>query len=244
MSVLVVTGTGTEVGKTIVTAAIAATASRVGKRVAVVKAAQTGVSASAESDLDVVTRLSGVTDVHELVRYPAPLAPASAARLAGLPELPVEAMVVRIRALADRDLVVVEGAGGVLVRLDSSGATVADLARQLDAPTIVVTPAGLGSLNSTALTCEALRARAVDCPGIVIGSWPETPDLAAFSNLDDLAEYGGAPLIGRLPERLDRLSAAEFGDVVSCALSHPVWASLIDAASAVQRVPAAAGERS
>ncbi|MDQ1746197.1 MAG: dethiobiotin synthetase, partial [Frankiaceae bacterium] len=97
MNALVVTGTGTEVGKTIVTAAIAALAHAVGRNVAVVKLAQTGIEPGDESDIDVVRRLSGVDDVHELVRYPEPLAPATAARRAHQDAVPVATLTEQVR---------------------------------------------------------------------------------------------------------------------------------------------------
>ena len=212
MNAIVVTGTGTEVGKTIVTAAIAALARAAGHRVAVVKLAQTGIVPGDESDIDVVRRLSGVDDVHELVRYPEPLAPATAARRAGQTAVPVAALTEQVRALAarDRDLVIVEGAGGLLVHLDGDGGTIADVAHALGAPVVVVAAAGLGTLNAIALTTEALRHRDVDCLGVVIGSWPAEPDLAAQANLDDVADYAQAPLLGRIPAGAARLDPGEF----------------------------------
>jgi dethiobiotin synthetase len=225
--ILVVSGTGTGVGKTVVTAAIAAVAARAGQRVAVVKAAQTGIEPGDESDLEVITRLSGVTDVHELARYPAPLAPASSARLAGVDTLPVSEMATMIRDLRDRDLVLVEGAGGLLVRLDLDGGTLADLARELRAPVIVVTTAGLGSLNATALTCEALRMRTIECHGIVIGSWPDQPDLAATTNVDDFPTYGRTLLLGALPDGMGDLDPDCFAELAQRALSHRLWSSLL-----------------
>lgn len=210
MNVLTITGTNTDVGKTVVTAAIAATMTAAGRRIAVVKVAQTGVAAGAESDVDVVTRLSGVTDVHELARYPEPLAPATAARRAGMPALAVEAMAAKIQSLDGRDLVLVEGAGGLLVRLDDDGATLADLAQRLASPVLVVATPGLGTLNATALTSEALLARGLSCLGVVIGSWPQRPDLAARANLEDIAAYAGAPLLGVLPEGSGCLDRDEF----------------------------------
>ena len=98
----------------------------------------------------------------------------------------------------DDELVLIEGAGGLLVHLDDDGGTIADVAQLLDAPLIVVARAGLGTLNHTALTFEAMRARGLRCAGIVIGSWPNDPDLAAECNLEDLAEI--APVLGRIPE--------------------------------------------
>jgi len=210
MSALVVTGTGTEVGKTIVTAAIASLAHAAGKNVAVVKLAQTGIEPGDESDIDVVRRLSGLTDVHELVRYPEPLAPATAARRAGITAAPVATLTERVHALSDRDLVIVEGAGGLLVHLDDDGGTIADVARDLDAPVVVVAAAGLGTLNAIALTTEALRHRDLHCRGVVVGSWPPNPGLAEQTNLDDIPRYAGAPLLGKLPAGASRLNPDEF----------------------------------
>ncbi|HXT88344.1 MAG TPA: dethiobiotin synthase [Trebonia sp.] len=217
--VLFITGTGTGVGKTIVTAAIAALASAAGQRVAVVKLAQTGVHDGPGSDvpdLETVTRLSGVTDVHELARFPDPLSPEAAARVSGLPPVDFARARARIEELhAARDLVLIEGAGGLLVRYDSDGATLADLAaalnqQGLDAPALVVTAAGLGTLNHTALTLEAAAARKVPTAGVVVGSWPRDPGLAERENLIDLENLIGGPLAGLLPEGSGTLSAREF----------------------------------
>ncbi|MDG4864606.1 dethiobiotin synthase, partial [Streptomyces sp. T-3] len=76
MAVLVISGTGTEIGKTMTTAAIAAVALRAGKSVAVVKPAQTGVGPDERGDADEVVRLAGAVTTVELARYPEPLAPA------------------------------------------------------------------------------------------------------------------------------------------------------------------------
>ncbi|HWC36800.1 MAG TPA: dethiobiotin synthase [Mycobacteriales bacterium] len=219
MKRLVVTGTGTEIGKTIVTAALAALARAAGQRVAVVKAAQTGIEPGDESDTDVVTRLSGVDDVHELVRYPAPLAPASAARLVGIPATPVAELARRTAAITGRDLVLIEGAGGLLVRFDADGATMADLAADLGAEVLVVAPAGLGTLNSTALTCRELRRRSLTCAGVVVGSWPAAPDLASRTNLDDLPSYAEAPLLGVLPAGLGTVDRRTFLEAARAGLA-------------------------
>jgi dethiobiotin synthetase len=118
----------------------------------------------------------------------------------------------------DRDLVLVEGAGGLLVHLDARGGTLADLAATLDAPAIVVTRAGLGTLNASALTCEALAVRRIDCLGLVVGAWPPAPDLAAITNLDDLPTYTGQRLLGRLPEGSGTLAPDAFLEVAKAGL--------------------------
>jgi dethiobiotin synthetase len=219
VTTLVITGTGTGVGKTVVTAAIAAIAAADSRRVAVVKPAQTGVAAGEESDAEVVRRLSGVDDVHELVRYAEPLAPASAARRQGVIPVPVDHLAAQVTALTGRDLVLVEGAGGLLVRLDNSGATLADLAVALDAQLLVVAAAALGTLNATALTCEAARRRGLTVMGVVIGAWPSEPDLAAISNLADLPDYAGTPLLGCLSAGAGQLGCEEFLSTARTSLS-------------------------
>jgi dethiobiotin synthetase len=210
MRVLVVAGTDTGVGKTIVTAALAARSRADGASVAVVKPAQTGVRDGEPGDVDEVRRLSGVDDVHELVRYPDPLAPATAARRAGRPGLSAQRVADAVVGLGRRDVVLVEGAGGLLVRFDDDGTTLADVAALLDAAVLVVARAGLGTLNHTALTCEALSMRGLDCPGVVIGSWPAEPEMAAKENRRDLAAYTGRPLLGEIPAGAGRLTPAQF----------------------------------
>jgi dethiobiotin synthetase len=215
VSLLIVTGTGTGVGKTVTTAALAALARGRGERVAVVKPVQTGEPdgqpPGAPGDLAVVHALTGVGDLHELARYPDPLSPEAAARTAGRPPLDLRRAADHIAALAeDRDRVLVEGAGGLLVRYDPAGSTIADLAAMLDVPVLVVTAAGLGTLNHTALTLEALAARKLTCAGVVVGSWPARPGLAERCNLDDLAVVAGGPLAGLLPEGLGELDPDRF----------------------------------
>lgn len=213
--ILVVTGTGTGVGKTVATAALAARASGT---VIVVKPVQTGVLPGEVGDVDDVRRLAGC-DVTEFVRLADPLAPDTAARLAGV-ELPsVAEHAARIRALADdHDTVIVEGAGGLLVRLDGADGTLLDLAEILGAAVVVVVAAGLGTLNHTELTVAALRARGIEPSGLVIGAWPSDPDLASRCNRDDLPRVAGVPLLAVIPE-----GAGALGDHATFAAAVPGW---------------------
>jgi len=227
--ILFITGTGTDVGKTIVTAAVAALAADAGHSVAVVKVAQTGVPDgpdSGPSDLETVTRLAGVTDTHELNRYPDPLSPEAAARVSGRPAVDLGHAKKIIEDLSvTRDLVLVEGAGGLLVRYTADGATIAELAESLDAPALVVVAAGLGTLNHTALTLEAMRERGLASAGVVIGSWPRDPGLADRENLADLRTLAGGPLAGRLPAGSGELTAAEFLAVARAGLARSLGGS-------------------
>lgn len=239
MTVLVVTGTSTEVGKTVVTAAIAALAVASGRRVAVVKVTQTGLGEGEPGDVEEVQRLVGYPiTCRELARYPEPLAPATAARRAGLaPVTPAIAAAAIQDLAAVHDLVLLEGTGGLLVPLDDRGGTLADVAAALAAPVLVVVAAGLGTLNHTALTAEALRTRGLTCSGIVIGAWPAEPDLAARCNVADLPAITGLPLLGALPEGAGRLTPPEFLEAARQALEpglQPLnWWSLKTGATGV-----------
>lgn len=202
---VVVTGTDTGVGKTVTTAALATSYAAAGLDVAVVKPVQTGLlGGEPGGDVDEVTTLSGTMDVYEFVRLEDPLAPDSAARLRDL-ELPTVGRLAERVAAVEGDVVLVEGAGGVLVRLDREGGTIADLALALradgaDVDVIVVTSANLGTLNHTELTVEALRRRGIEPAGLIIGSWPRDPDLAQRRNREDLPRVTGVPLMTVLAE--------------------------------------------
>jgi dethiobiotin synthetase len=219
--VLLVTGTGTGVGKTVTAAALVAGARARGQRVAVVKPVQTGLQPGEPGDLGDIVRLAGPVETHELARLPDPLAPDTAARVAGrtLPTVAQHASyVVGLAGRGDLDLVLVEGAGGLLVRLDATGGDITDLAAalstaELAATFVVVAAAGLGTLNHSALTAEALRSRRLACTGFVVGSWPQPPDqpdLAMRCNLQDLPAVTGELVLGVLPAGAGGLSRAQF----------------------------------
>lgn len=229
VSVLVVTGTDTGVGKTVVTAGLAALAAARGSAVAVVKPGQTGVLPGEAGDLDQVRRLAGVTDLHELARFPDPLSPAAAARVSGQPPVSLTRTVGAVRDLAAaRDLVIVEGAGGLLVRFDEDGATLADLARWLGATVVVVARPDLGTLNHTALTLEAMAHRGVQLAGLIVGSWPAEPDLAMRSNIRDLETISARPLAGVLPAGAGAMDAPDFLLTARSGLS-PAFGGVFDA---------------
>jgi dethiobiotin synthetase len=199
---VLVTGTDTGVGKTVVTAAIAAAATQAGLRVAVLKPAQTG----ADDDAGVVRRQAAPTTVDTMIGYPEPLAPLAAARVAGAPPLVLADVLSTVERLAaEHELVLIEGAGGLLVPLGGGGWTAADLAVALGAPAVVVVRAGLGTLNHTALTLEALERREVGAV-TVIGAWPAAPELVHRTNLGDLA----GELAGAVPEGAGALDATAF----------------------------------
>lgn len=230
---VVVTGTGTDVGKTIATAALAALGRSAGLDVGICKPVQTGLAPGEPGDADEAARLSGARRVLEVRRLPDPLAPETAARVAGMPQATLDELLGPIRGWLDAPgdtavepsapgdepaavatipsdrLDLIEGAGGVLVRLGTD-LTVLDLARSLDAAVVVVARAGLGTLSDTELTVRAIEAGGLRCAGIVIGSWPYDPDLAERLNLEDLPRLTGVPVLGRVPAGAGQLDPAEF----------------------------------
>lgn len=216
MRVTVVTGTGTGVGKTVATAALAV---RSGQGVIVVKPVQTGVTPEEPGDADEVRRLAGC-DVTEFVRLPDPLAPDTAARRAGVVLPTVAEHAERIRSL-ESDHVIVEGAGGLLVRLDSEDGTLLDLAVLLAADVVIVVNAGLGTLNHTELTVAALRARGIEPAGLIIGAWPHSPGLAEECNLLDLPRVTGVPVLATIPGGVAALDRAGFTEAVPRWFSQP-----------------------
>jgi dethiobiotin synthetase len=217
VSILLVTGTDTGVGKTVATAALACAARLAGVDVAVCKPVQTG--SPRDDDLAEVARLSGVSALYGRWRYPEPLAPAAAAERAGM-ALPTRDELVASIASVDAKLNLVEGAGGLLVELGEGGVTLRDLAHDLAAPVLVVVSPGLGTLNHTALTLEALAAQGILSAGVVIGAWPREPDVAESGNLDALGRL--SQLRAVLPAGAGTMTAAEFESMSSSAFD-PQW---------------------
>lgn len=210
------TGTSTGVGKTVVTAALARVALDHGLRVGVVKPLQTGTASHEPSDMTTVATLSGCTDVIELVRLADPLAPDTAARLRDLaiPTMGELAGTVMDFAAA-YDVVLVEGAGGVAVRLDTDGGTVITLAETLgrnghDVTFVVVTSLALGTLNHTELTLQALSAAGQTVAGLAIGALPVGLGLAEETNLTELRRLTRLDVLATVPAGVGTWSQARF----------------------------------
>lgn len=232
---VLVTGTGTGIGKTTVAAALARLALDRGERVVVIKPAQTGEPDGGAGDIAEITRRAqGVRGI-ELARYPDPLSPAAAARRSGRPVVTLAACAAAVdEARGAADLVLVEGAGGLLVDY-GAGFTMRDLAAALALPVLLVTAPGLGTLNATALTLEAMSRRALALSGLVIGAWPGRPDLADRSNLADLEALAGQPLAGALPAGAGELDDDGFAAAALAGLG-PAWGGTFDAGAFGRRM--------
>jgi dethiobiotin synthetase len=193
-----VTGTGTEVGKTVVAAVIARSLAAQGQTIAVFKPAVTGLSEPGEADHELLRRASGSAQSDEQIvpyRYDTPASPHLAAELAGDRIEPPRLLRSAGRAGADADVLVCEGVGGLMVPL-APGYLVRDLARELGLPLVVAAEPGLGTINHTLLTLEAARAAALDVALVVLTPWPRDPDPIQSSNHQTLESLGAVPVAG------------------------------------------------
>lgn len=180
---LLVTGTDTGVGKTMIAAALVTALRGNGLRALGFKPAETGVGSDHPTDSEVLALASGERNdlARPLLQLAEPLAPALAAERAGVTVNPddIEA---RIRGLRQAGYaLVIEGAGGVMVPL-CWGYTVLDLAQACDLDAVVVARAGLGTLNHVAMTVMMLRSHEIPIRGIVLNGRSAAPDLAELTN--------------------------------------------------------------
>jgi dethiobiotin synthetase len=188
-----VTGTGTEVGKTVVAAVLARTRAAEGTRVAVFKPALSGLEQGGEPDHALLRRASGSAQSDDQIvpyRYGPPVSPHLAAELAGERIEPERLVVAARAAAANAEMLVCEGVGGLLVPL-TLGYLVRDFARDLDLPVVVATGPGLGTINHTLLTLEAARAVGLEVRAVVLTPWPDDPSAIERSNRDAIERLGG-----------------------------------------------------
>jgi dethiobiotin synthetase len=197
-----VAGTDTGVGKTAITAALARVLSAQGFSVGVVKPVQSGNrAADPDGDAMLLRRLAGVEDAPEEIcpyAFAAPLAPLVAARLEAR-EVDMGRVLTAVDLIAARhDVVLVEGAGGLLVPVGLSW-TIADLALKLSLPLVIVARAGLGTVNHTLLTLEAARSRGLDVAAVVLNGQRADADESSVTNPDLIASFGDVAVVGPLP---------------------------------------------
>jgi dethiobiotin synthetase len=191
-----VTGTGTEVGKTVVAATIAHTLASEGQRVHVFKPAVTGLDEGVETDHALLRRASGSEQSDEEIapyRYGPPASPHLAAALAGEGIDPDRLRQAAGAAAKDADALVCEGVGGLLVPLAPTY-LVRDLAADLGYPLVVVASPGLGTINHTLLTVEAARTAGLHVAAIVLNPWPEQPSEIESDNRETIAALADLPI--------------------------------------------------
>lgn len=201
-----VSGTGTEVGKTVVAAVIARTLAREGKRVAVFKPAVTGLDEAGEADHALLRRAAESRQSDAEIapyRYGPPMSPHLAAELAG-EEIEPQRLLAGARAAdEDADVLVCEGVGGLMVPL-SPRYLVRDFAVDLGLPLVVAASPGLGTINHTLLTIGAARHTGLEVAAVVLTPWPEQPSEIERSNRATIAALGEVQV-----ETLPRLNLGE-----------------------------------
>ena len=187
-----VTGTGTEVGKSVVAAVIARTHAEAGERVAVFKPAVSGLEDGGEPDHALLRRASGSTQSDDEIapyRYDPPVSPHLGAELAGERIEPRRLAAAAHAAARRGDFLVSEGVGGLLVPL-TLGYLVRDLAGELAFPLVVAASPGLGTINHTLMTAEAARAVGLEVAAVVLTPWPADPSTVEASNREAIERLG------------------------------------------------------
>jgi dethiobiotin synthetase len=209
---LFVAGTDTEVGKTVVAAAICAALAARGEPVAAFKPAVTGIDEDPDPvwpwDHELLAQVTGqrAEDVAPY-RFGPPVSPHWAAELADSPIEPPRLLEVARR----HELLIAEGVGGLMVPL-TTGYLVRDLALDLGLPVVVAARTGLGTINHTLLTVDAARAAGLTVAGVVMTPWPESPEPIERSNRETIERLGGVPVAGLPPT--DPASLAVAGAVL------------------------------
>jgi dethiobiotin synthetase len=197
---LFVTGTGTGVGKTVLSAALLAAMSAAGVRVRAHKPVVTGLDEPAETgwppDHELLASVADMTPEEVApLRYGPAVSPHLAATLAGETIDPV-GLIARARAAAIEDgALIVEGVGGLLVPL-AGELTVRDLASALGLPVVIAASPGLGTINHTLLSIESARAAELDVRAVVLTPWPEAPGEMERSNRETIVRTGEIEVVG------------------------------------------------
>jgi dethiobiotin synthetase len=201
-----ITGTGTEVGKTVVAAALARTLAATGERVSVFKPCVTGLEEGGESDHELLRRASGSNQTDAEIapyRYEPPASPHLAATLVGDEIDPKRLRTAALAAGEGADVLVCEGVGGLLVPL-SPTYLVRELAAGLGYPLVVVASPGLGTINHTLLTIESARAAGLEVAAVVLTPWPAEPSAIERSNHETIAALSGTEVLTLPPLDLAR----------------------------------------
>jgi dethiobiotin synthetase len=211
-----VTGTGTEVGKTVVAAVLARAQASRGRRVSVFKPAVSGLDhypsagggagweRAAELPDHELLRLAAASEQSDdeiaPYRYRPVVSPHLAAELAGEEIEPERLRAAALAAAGASEVMVCEGVGGFLVPL-AGDYLVRDFARELSLPVVIVASPGLGTINHSLLTIESVRAAGLEVGAVVLNPWPQAPSPMEESNRETIARLGGAPV--RTLPRLD-----------------------------------------
>jgi dethiobiotin synthetase len=206
---LFIAGTDTGVGKTFVACGLAAALRAKGADVGVFKPFESGVGAG-HSDYRLLKEASGTKDPDDWIcpyRFEEALAPMVAAERAGVAIDWCHVTDCFESIAIKHDFVIVEGAGGLLVPL-GEGKTNIDLIRECEFPVLLVARLGLGTINHTLLSLEALERRGIPCVGVVLNQTRETSGVAEETNPEVLRKLTRVPVLGVVPFK------SHFGDPI------------------------------
>ena len=204
---LLVTGTDTGIGKTLIAGAIAAYLRKQGLRVGVLKPAASGCVRRREGlvseDAEYLAHCADSPHPLDVVapqRFAEPLAPAVAAQRLGV-SLEWDAIQRSLKIISrDSDILIVEGVGGIMVPMDEKH-TMLDVAAWLGLPAVVVARPNLGTINHTLLTVNVLRQAKVKVAGVVVNRYPaEMPGVAEETNPRAIEKWGKVPVLAIVPE--------------------------------------------
>jgi dethiobiotin synthetase len=194
---LFVTATDTDVGKTILSAALLAAMAAEGEPVRAFKPVVTGVEQGGPAidagtwppDHELLASAAGMRPEEVApLRYGPAVSPHLAAQLAG-ERIDIDALLAGAQASAGDATLIVEGVGGLLVPL-AGDYSVCDLAAALGLPVLIAARPGLGTINHTLLTLRAARAAGLDVRAVVLTPWPRSPDALERSNRETIARLG------------------------------------------------------
>ncbi|AEB08409.1 dethiobiotin synthase [Desulfobacca acetoxidans] len=228
-----VTGTDTDVGKTVIAAGLTAALRSRQVRAVYFKPVQSGCREEdgqlIATDARFAQTLAGLGEpLSRLtpITLKLPLAPAVAAAQAGV-TIDLEVIAAAYRELAGRyDFLVVEGAGGLYVPLIDYDFLVLDLARWLRLPLVIVARPGLGTINHTVMTVKAALHAGLSVAGVIINQYPEHPNLAGRTNPEIIEALSGRPILGKIPLISDLQSEAGKTVLIESladVLAAPTW---------------------
>lgn len=204
-----ITATGTDVGKTYVSALLIRSMVCMGHRCGYYKAAASGAGGFEESDAGFVKRFAGIAQAEESMlsyRYETPVSPHLAAQWEGLPLCLDQVRADYAAVGRDYPYVVVEGAGGIVcpLRWDSQQQILQEeLVKALSLPTLVVTGSGVGSINASVLTIHYLNSKGIPIKGIVLNRYTGTA--VERDNREMIETLTGVPILACVNEQASAL---------------------------------------
>lgn len=228
-----ITGTDTDAGKTVASAAIISLLLNSGIDVVPVKPAQTGCELTdgklSAPDLDFTLKITGlevdpeIKDTLSPYKFKPACSPHLAANLA-CENIKISEIVKTIEDISiNHECVVIEGAGGIMVPLNNSEMMI-DLMCKLGLPVILTARPGLGTINHTLLSLKALRDKGLKVAGVIFcATKPLKGDFIEEDNVKSIEKFGNVKVLGTIPfiENIDNISSDRFLDIVIKKISLP-----------------------